>query len=330
MPNLRSALLAPLRGLLIMLRQWWDTDFIPEGADKLRAAPDTVDWKRCMPFLLLHLGCLAVIWVGFSWFAFAAAVALYVVRMFAITAFYHRYFSHRSFRTSRAAQFVFAVMGNSSMQRGPLWWAAHHRHHHQHSDEEPDAHSPTLRGFFWAHIGWITSPRNFPTDYSRVKDFVKQPEIMFLNRHDMVVPVLYGVALWFTGWLLEKHAPGLGTSGAQLFIWGFIISTVALMHGTFFINSLAHVFGTRRFKTEDTSRNSLILALLTLGEGWHNNHHRYMHSARQGFYWWEIDLSYYVLRILSWCGIIWDLKPVPAQIYEEVRIQKLAADALKA
>lgn len=310
-----------------MLRQWWDTDYHPEGQDKLRNAADTVDIKRCVPFILLHGGCLAVIWVGFSWFALAAAIALYVIRMFAITAFYHRYFSHRTFRTSRFAQFMFAVIGNTAMQRGALWWAAHHRHHHQHSDEDPDVHSPTIRGFLWSHIGWITSPRNFPTDYSRVKDLAKHKELVFLNRHDMVVPLAYGASLWLIGWLLEKFAPGLGTSGGQLFIWGFFISTVALLHGTFFINSLAHVFGKRRFITEDTSRNSLILALLTLGEGWHNNHHRYMHSARQGFYWWEIDISYYVLKMLSWCGIIWELKPVPAHIYEEARIQKERAGA---
>ncbi len=301
-------------------RQWVDNDYRPQG--EALPTKDGVDIKRCIPFVLLHLGCLAVIWVGFSWFAFGAAVLLYFARMFAITAFYHRYFSHRTFRTSRWAQFIFAVWGNTAMQKGPLWWAAHHRHHHQHSDDHPDVHSPTLKGFLWSHIGWITSPKNFSTDYSRVKDFSKSPEIMFLNRHDVLVPVLYGVTLWLLGWALETWAPGLGTSGGQLFVWGFFISTVALMHGTFFINSLAHVFGRRRFKTEDTSRNSFFLSLLTLGEGWHNNHHRYMHSTKQGFYWWEIDISYYLLKAMSWTGIIWDLRPVPAHIYEEARVHR--------
>jgi stearoyl-CoA desaturase (delta-9 desaturase) len=300
-------------------RQWVDNDYC--ATEEAAVPKDRMDWKRLLPFIIIHAGCFAVIWVGFSWFALAAAVLLYFARMFAITAFYHRYFSHRTFRTSRFVQFIFAVWGNTAMQRGPLWWAAHHRHHHQHSDDHPDVHSPTLKGFLWSHIGWITSPKNFPTDYSRVKDFMKHREIVFLNRHDVLVPVLYGISLWLVGWALQTWAPGLGTSGGQLFVWGFFISTVALMHGTFFINSLAHVFGKRRFKTEDTSRNSLFLALLTLGEGWHNNHHRYMHSAKQGFYWWEIDISYYMLKLFSWMGLIWDLRPVPAHIYEEARAQ---------
>ena len=311
-----------LSHFFIMLRQWWDSDFHPEGVDAVRAKEDKLDWKRTMPFILLHGGCLAVFWVGWSWTAVIAAVLLYFVRMFAITAFYHRYFSHRTFRTSRVGQFIFAVMGNSAMQRGPLWWAANHRHHHQHSDQKEDIHSPKHQGFWWAHIGWITSARNFPTDYDRVKDLAKFPELVFLNRHDQLVLYVYGVMLYLTGWLMEKYAPGLGTNGWQLFVWGFFISSVVLLHGTLFINSLSHVFGRKRFETTDTSRNSLILALITLGEGWHNNHHRYMHAVRQGFYWWEIDVSYYILKVMSWCGIIWDLKRVPAQIYEEARIQR--------
>jgi stearoyl-CoA desaturase (delta-9 desaturase) len=207
------------------------------------------------------------------------------------------------------------------MQRGPLWWAAHHRHHHNHSDQEEDVHSPTLRGFLWSHIGWITSAQNYVTDYSRVKDFQKHKDIMWINRHDLVVPFCFGIALFVTGWLLGQFAPSLGVNGVQLFVWGFFVSTVALLHGTFFINSLAHVFGSRRFETTDTSRNSLLLALITLGEGWHNNHHRYQHAARQGFYWWEIDISYYVLRTMSALGLIWDLRPVPVQIYEEAKQQ---------
>lgn len=311
----------------IMLRQWWDSDFHPEGPEAVRAKADQVDWKRSIAFVVVHGGCLLVVPAGISWFAVAAAVVLYLARMFAITAFYHRYFSHRAFKTSRLAQFLFAVMGNTAMQRGALWWASVHRHHHQHSDEVCDTHSPRQRGFWWSHIGWITSARNFPTDYSRVKDLAKFPELVFLNRHDQLVPIVYGGMLWLTGWLLERYAPTLGTNGFQLFVWGFFISTVFLLHGTFFINSLAHVFGRKRFKTGDDSRNSLLLAAITLGEGWHNNHHRYMHAARQGFFWWEIDVSYYMLKILSWCGVVWDLKPVPAQIYEEAGIRPRSADA---
>ena len=298
--------------------QWFDSDYGCDNLAVARAKPDQVDFGRCTAFLLLHAACLGVFWVGGSWTAVAVAMMLYWVRMFAITGFYHRYFSHRSFQTSRATQFLFAVLGSSAVQRGPLWWAAHHRAHHQHSDAEEDTHSPKQHGFWWAHIGWITSPRNFPTDYGRVKDLAKYPELVFLNRFDALVPLLLGGALYGAGAWLERAHPGLGTSGAQLLVWGFI-STVVLFHCTCFINSLAHVFGGRRFATGDTSRNSLLLALLTLGEGWHNNHHHYMHSARQGFYWWEIDLTYYGLKLLSWTGLIWNLRPVPVEVLEEGR-----------
>ena len=312
--------------IALLLRQWADSDYHPQGVEAIRSQEDRIDWKRCVPFIVLHVGCLAVFWVGFSWAALIAAVLLYAVRMFAITAFYHRYLSHRSYRTSRPTQFLFAVLGNSSCQRGPLWWASVHRHHHQHSDQEADVHSPRWRGFLWSHVGWLTSARNFPTDYSRVRDLEKFPELVFLNRFDQIVPLFYGAALWFGGWLLERYAPGLGTNGAQIFVWTFFISTVVLLHATFFINSLAHVVGSKRFATDDDSRNNLWLALLTLGEGWHNNHHRYASSVRQGFFWWEIDVSYYLLKLLSWTGLIWDLRPVPVNVYDEARQLKTDRD----
>lgn len=270
-----------------------------------------------LPYLILHGGNLGLIWVGWSPFAVFAAIALYLLRMFAVTAFYHRYFSHRSFRTSRPVQFAFAIIASTAMQRGALWWAATHRHHHQHSDEEKDFHSPGRQGFLWSHIGWLACPESLPTDYSRIPDLAKFPELVFLNRHEFIVPILYGLAMLGLGTWLEHFAPALGTNGPQMLVWGLFVSTTVLLHGTLTINSLAHVFGSRRFETKDDSRNSLFLALITLGEGWHNNHHRYPHSARQGFYWWEIDISYAILRILSWTGLIWDLRAVPAHIYEE-------------
>jgi stearoyl-CoA desaturase (delta-9 desaturase) len=174
-----------------------------------------------------------------------------------------------------------------------------------------------MRGFVWSHIGWMTSSRNFPTDYNRVKDLAKFPELVLLNRFDLVVPFLYAMALLALGGLVGHFWPESGTSAGQLFVWGFFISTIFLLHATLCINSLAHTMGSRRFETEDTSRNSLFLALITLGEGWHNNHHHSMTSARQGFYWWEIDITYYILKMLSWLGLIWDLRPVPARAYEE-------------
>ncbi len=271
---------------------------------------------RVIPFILLHVACIGVLWVGFSWFALCFAIALYVLRMFAITGFYHRYFSHKAFRTSRAFQFVLAVMGATAVQRGPLWWASHHRHHHAYSDEYKDSHSPLQHGFLWSHLGWFLASRNFKTQTHRVKELASFTELRLLDRFDVVVPILLGLGIYQLGnWLAIAH-PELGTNGLQLFVWGFIISTVALYHGTFTVNSLAHIYGKRRYATKDHSRNNLLIALLTLGEGWHNNHHHYPASASQGFYWWEIDLTYYGLKLLSALGLIWDLRTVPEHIRE--------------
>lgn len=292
------------RRLTTAPRQWFDSDYTPEGAEKMRAEPEKVDWMRCIPFIILHLGCLGVIWVGASPLAVGVAVGLYFIRMFAVTGIYHRYFSHKTYSTSRVGQFLLALFAATTVQRGALWWAYHHRHHHRHSDEPEDAHSPHVHGFLWSHIGWITSRRNFPTDYSQVKDLAKYPELVFLNRFDTLVPLLFAVGLYLIG-------------GWQILVWGFFISTTALFHGTACINSLAHLMGKRRFKTEDDSRNSFILALVTLGEGWHNNHHRYQAAARNGFYWWELDITYYSLKVLSWTGLIWNLKTVPQSVLAE-------------
>ncbi len=313
----------PARPLPPIIR-WMDADYFPEGADAARSKPDKVDWQRCMPFLFLHAGCLGVFYVGWSWAAVVTAIALYFVRMFAVTGFYHRYFAHRTFHTSRAGQFLLAIMGNASVQRGPLWWAAVHRHHHQHADDAEDVHSPGIHGFLWSHIGWMTSTRNFPTDYNRVKDLARYPELVFLNRFDMIVPGFLAVGTIAFGCFLNHFWPGLHTSGAQMLVWGFFISTVVLLHGTLCINSMAHTFGKRRYDTEDESRNSLLLALITLGEGWHNNHHFCMTAARQGFFWWEIDITYYLLKMVSWTGFIWDLHPVPAKAYEAARTSRSA------
>ena len=303
-----------------VIGQWLDSDFRREDAPAPETLPDEVNWERTLPFIFLHVGCLAVFWVGISWTVVVAALLLYIIRMFAITGFYHRYFSHRTFKTSRVVQFLFAALGNSSMQRGPLWWAATHRHHHKHSDEEVDAHSPVAHGFAWSHIGWLTSMKNFPTAYDNIKDLKKFPELVFLNRFDQVVPLIYGLFMLVIGAVLEAYVPSFGTTMWQFFIWTFFISTTVLLHGTLFINSLAHVYGKRRYETDDDSRNSLILAIITLGEGWHNNHHRYPHSTRQGFQWWEIDPTYMGLKILSWTGLIWDLRPVPQAVKDEAKI----------
>lgn len=299
--------------------QWFDTD---RRAAVIRGSVqdlDRVDWARCAPFVLLHLGCLAVFVVGWSWTSVLVAAGLYFVRMFAITGIYHRYFSHRTFRTSRWAQFAFAVLGASSVQRGPLWWAANHREHHRTSDTDADPHSPVRHGFLRAHAGWFMCSRYYETNYRRIQDFARFPELVWLNRFDNVVPLALALALYLAGAALERFAPSLGVTGMQLFVWGFVISTTVLFHATASINSLAHLFGSRRYETGDASRNNFWLALITLGEGWHNNHHQHMGCTRQGFYWWEIDVTYYCLKVLSWLGIIWDLKRVPASAYDPAR-----------
>jgi len=302
-------MLQRVRRLALAAARWFDSE---AGAEALGAEPsEHVDWLRCVPFLALHAGCLGVIWVGWSPAAAGVAVGLYVVRMFAITGFYHRYFSHKTFKASRFWQFLFAVLGNSSAQRGPLWWAAHHRVHHAHADTEKDIHSPSRRGFWWSHIGWLMTPAAFPTDWRRVRDWAKFPELVWLNRFDVVVPLMLAAGLYGLGAALAAWAPGLGTSGPQMLVWGFFISTVVLFHGTATINSLDHIWGRRRYATPDTSRNNAFLSVITLGEGWHNNHHHCSTTVRQGFFWWEFDITYYLLVALSWLGIVRELSPVP-------------------
>jgi stearoyl-CoA desaturase (delta-9 desaturase) len=263
---------------------------------------DRPDWLLSVPFLASHAVALAtpfLVPVEGRWVALAAA--LYAIRMFAITAGYHRYFSHRTFRTSRAFQLVLAVMGGTAAQRGALWWAAHHRDHHRYSDGPEDVHSPLRRGFLWSHVGWILSRRNHATKLDRVKDLARYPELRFLDRHHYLPPTALAIALFLAG-------------GWGALLWGFFVSTVVLWHATFCINSLAHVIGRRRYETGEGSRNNLWLALVTFGEGWHNNHHYYPASTRQGFFWWEIDLSFLVLRALSLLQIVRDLRTPPARV----------------
>ncbi len=256
---------------------------------------------RVIPFVAVHLACLAAFLVDFRWSYVALCLGLYYARMFFVTAGYHRYFSHRSFRTTRAFQFILAFLAMTSAQKGVLWWAAHHRHHHRLSDTENDLHSPTQQGFWWSHVGWILSVRNNSMDVDMIRDYYKFPELRWLNRHFLVPPVALAVALFLLG----------GWAGL---VWGFFVSTVLLWHGSFAINSLAHVFGRRRYATTDTSRNSFLLSLLTMGEGWHNNHHHYMASVRQGFFWWELDCTFYLLKVLSWFGLVWDLRYPPEAV----------------
>jgi stearoyl-CoA desaturase (Delta-9 desaturase) len=271
-----------------------------------RAADEKVDWVHNIPFLAVHAAPLFAVFTGVTRFDVWLCVALYAVRMFCITAGYHRYFSHRAYKLGRVAQFLMAFGGATAAQKGPLWWAAHHRHHHKFSDMPDDIHSP-LKGFWWSHMGWIMCRKYRGTDLDAIKDFAKFPELRWLNRYYLVPPVLLGVACFLAG----------GWSALWI---GFALSTVLTYHCTFFINSLTHLFGRRRYVTTDTSRNSFLLAVLTLGEGWHNNHHYYQSTANQGFFWWELDISYYVLRVLSLLGIARDLRTPPAHVLAANRI----------
>lgn len=275
---------------------------------------DKIDWRRATPFVLLHLALFLVFFVGTSPVAYVVGLCSYLLRGFAITGFYHRYFSHKSFSTSRVFQFIFATVGCSALQRGPLWWCAHHRDHHSFADSEDDPHSPRYRGFWYSHMGWFMYPKHFKTRVERIPDFIKYPELRFLNRFDLVVPFMFAMLLFMVGVILENVAPQWGTSGIQMVVWGFLVPTLFIFHVTAAVNSLCHRFGSRPYATKDSSRNNPLVALFALGEGWHNNHHRLPYVVRQGFRWYEYDFTYYVLRLMASVGLIWDLKEPPAKM----------------
>jgi len=295
-----------------------DMQLAGQSVEDLRSAfrldaDERVNLLGSAPFFLFHLVPLAIFWTGVSWVDAGVCLLLYYVRMFFITAGYHRYFAHRAYKLGRVVQFLMAVGGATAGQKGPLWWAAHHRRHHRYSDTVRDVHSP-LRGFWWSHVGWILGNRYNPTDFEAIKDYAKYPELRWINKYWFIPTTLLGLACW-----------GLG--GSSMLVVGFFLSTVLLFHGTFLVNSVAHIFGRRRYATDDTSRNSFLVALLTCGEGWHNNHHYYQSTANQGFFWWEIDLSYYVLTLMSWVGLARDLRRPPQHILDGNRLIPSKGDA---
>jgi stearoyl-CoA desaturase (Delta-9 desaturase) len=255
-------------------------------------------------FILIHIitlvGCSMV---EMQWDALCLCAILYLVRMFGVTAGYHRYFSHRSFKTSRPFAFFLGFLAQSSAQRGILWWASNHRHHHRYSDRIEDLHSPVQHSFIQSHFDWIFHPQAH-ISRRNIADLTRIPELRLLNKYWLLSPILLG---GFCLWLGEGY-----------FFYGFMLSTVLLFHGTFTINSLSHMWGSRRYQTKDDSRNNWVLALITLGEGWHNNHHHYMHSTRQGFMWWEIDITFYILWLCSKLGLVWDLRTVPQRVRDQV------------
>lgn len=263
--------------------------------------------RNSVPFLVFHaVTPFLAWWVGFSWEGVLWCIGSYYFRMLFCCIGYHRYFAHRSYQTGRIRQFLLAFLAETTVQKGVLWWAAHHRRHHRFSDEPEDIHSVKQRGFWWAHVGWILSDDYIETDEKRIRDFTRFPELVFLNRHYWLPPIVYAVTLFLLG-------------GWVGFVWGFMVSTVLLWHGTFTINSLAHLVGRRRFATTDESKNSLVLALVTCGEGWHNNHHRHQHAAAQGFYWWQIDTGYYALKLFELVGLVRNIVEPPPEVLAEGR-----------
>ncbi len=277
----------------------------PPVLERLPAQPDDrIDWIGSLRYLAVHVaaGVGALVWLP-SWGDIALCAALYYGRLLGITLGYHRYFAHRTFRTSRVFQFLLAFWAQTSLQRGVLWWAGNHRLHHRYADQPEDLHSPARRGFLWSHTGWIMAGRFMETPFHTIPDMARYPELRWLNRNWAAPAVLLAVGLWAAG-------------GAHALVWGFLVSTVLLWHGTYTINSLAHVYGSRRFPTTDTSRNNLWLALLAAGEGWHNNHHYYSPSARLGFRWWEVDPGWYLLWLFEKLGLVWEVRRPPARVTE--------------
>jgi stearoyl-CoA desaturase (delta-9 desaturase) len=259
---------------------------------------------HAIPFWGIHVAAIVgVVALGWSWSGFALAIGLYYARMFFVTGAYHRYFAHRTYKTSRGFQFLLAFGASATAQKGVLWWAAHHRRHHRFSDTPDDVHSALQYGFWWSHVGWIVSRETEETAFEEIRDMAKYPELRFLNRYHLLPPILLGVGLFLLG-------------GWHALVWGMFVSTTLCWHGTFTINSLSHLIGRRPYETADDSRNNWVLALITMGEGWHNNHHHFMVAAHQGFRWWEIDMTFYVLRLLEACGLVWDLKRAPRHIVE--------------
>jgi stearoyl-CoA desaturase (delta-9 desaturase) len=284
-------------------------DLEPDAVD---GSVDRTDWLAAIPFFAVHLAPLAAFFVTVTWQDWVLCAVLYVIRMFFITAGYHRYFSHRSYRMGRVAQFLMAVGGTTAVQKGPLWWASHHRLHHRFTDLDDDVHSPR-DGFWWSHVGWILSTKYKDTDLTTIKDFAAYPELRLVERFAWVGP-----------WVLALTCLAIGGWGGLVI--GFFLSTVLLWHGTFLVNSMAHLVGRRRYATPDTSRNSMIIALVTGGEGWHNNHHYLPASARQGFTWWEIDPTWYALRALAAIRVVRDLKDPPARLLDQARVRDGAFD----
>ncbi len=273
-----------------------------------------------VPLIFMHLACIPVFFVESNMWAWGIFLVMYAVHVFALTAGFHRYFAHKSYKTSRTFQFILALVGTTAAQRDPLWWASHHRVHHQTADTEKDPHSPVTYGFWRSHIGWVMRRELSRTDFSRIRDFSKYPELRWLNRHPYAPAFTLAALLLIIGGVLARLFPHAGMSGPQFLFYGFFLSTVAVYHVTFCVNSISHMFGSRSYDTDDESRNNWLVALLSFGEGWHNNHHHYAVCARQGFRWWQLDISYQILRLLQAMRIVWDIREPPARVLQEQKV----------
>jgi stearoyl-CoA desaturase (Delta-9 desaturase) len=263
-------------------------------------------------FWAVQASAVLVFFVPFTWGLLALWAVSHFSRAVGLTLAFHRYFAHRAFQMNRATRFFWTFVGTAAMQKGPIWWAGHHVNHHRFADRDGDPHSPMVSGVYYAHIGWfLNDARHDRLEATNpvVRDFSTAPEIAFLDRYFFVPPLLLATTMYLVG-------------GVTWLVWGFCVPTMTLAHATFAINTVNHMFGSRRFDTIDESRNNPLTALFAAGEGWHNNHHRYQRAARNGFYWWEIDLTWYAIRTMALLGLAWDLHPVPDRVYAEARATK--------
>jgi stearoyl-CoA desaturase (delta-9 desaturase) len=263
-------------------------------------------------FWIVQASAILVFFVPFTWGLVGLWAASHFLRAIGLTLAFHRYFAHRAFQMNRAARFVWTAIGTAAMQKGPLWWAGHHVNHHRFADREGDPHSPAVSGVYYAHVGWFLNDarhQRVEANNPVLRDFSTVPEIAFLDKYFFLPPLALAIAMFAAG-------------GMTWLVWGFCLPTVTLAHATFAINTINHMFGSRRFDTIDESRNNAVTAFFAVGEGWHNNHHRYQRAARNGFYWWEFDITWYVIRLMGALGLAWDIQPVPRRIYEEARAAK--------
>ena len=263
-------------------------------------------------FWVVQASALLVFAVPFRWAFLGLWAASHFLRAIGLTLVFHRYLAHRAFRMNRVARFVWTFIGTAAMQKGPLWWAGHHVNHHRFADREGDPHSPMISGFYYAHVGWFlhdTKHDRVEATNPVIRDFSTVPEIAWLDRYFFLPPAALAATLFLAG-------------GWPWLVYGFCLPTMTLAHATFAINTVNHMFGSRRFDTLDESRNNPLTAFFAVGEGWHNNHHRYQRAARNGFYWWEFDPTWYTIRAMAAVGLGGDIQPVPERIYEEARLVK--------